>query len=167
VTDLERLQKNGALSATGSHAHAPQVEEGSRSPRRPFPGCLWLRKIATTDASGNRILESRRGAMSRNDCPLFGSDFRCRSACKAGPIFTCGQRNFLGAAMAFVAFGHRHLWRTYHLPGTQEKPRIFRGLLGSYATHRRQVLCADCFACFSPLIGVRTLYHLLPLVSIR
>ena len=71
--------------------------------------------------------------------PNLGKDFRGRSAGKTEVIFTRGQRNFLGARRVFVAFEHRHLWRTNHLPGTQEKHRIFRALLGSYASHRRQV----------------------------
>lgn len=88
------------------------------------------------------------GDCRRVVAPDFRRDFRCRSAVETEPISMGGQRNFLGAAMAFVAFGHRHLWRTYHLPGTQEKSRIFRGLLGSYAEHRGQVSRAYIFLAF-------------------
>ena len=113
--DVERLQKNGALRATGSYAHAPQVEEGSRSPLRnngsgplkctpPFPGCLGLRKIATTDASGNRFLNHGGGDCRRVVAPDFRQAFRCRSARKGELIFMRGQHNSWGRQ-----------WRLWHL----------------------------------------------------
>lgn len=172
---MERLQKNGALRATGSYAHAPQVKSASRNPSANDRGIVFNNandlpaalswNLATTDASGNRILNHGGGDCRRVVAPDFRQAFRCRSAVETEPIFLRGQHNFLGAAMAFVAFAHRHLWRTYHLPGTQEKPRIFRGLRGSYAEHRRQVFCANCFTCFSQRLGVGLLYSLLQLVS--
>ena len=134
-----------APQATTEAGREQKMDRLRTSPPSRLPA---IQNIIARGFCGKEIW-NRGGAISGRRSLPFGTDFRCRSAVETGTIFSCGQRNFLGAAMAFVTLVHRHLWRTYHSAETQEKAAIFQWLAWPYASHRRSVYTLSLLLIFS------------------